>query len=439
MSASLPEPSSSPTSPEVRDALAMPLAEAKTTEAGVSPDQLVVEIMLSPEGRADPYPRYKALREVAPVHKSDFGPVWFLTRYGDSRTMLRDNRFGKSDPDPDAEPNPLFGPSRARRSDPVASRSLLALNPPDHTRLRGLVSRGFTPKRVEQLRPAVEAMTDDILDEMAREGDVDVLDVLGFPLPVRVIGELVGVPEGDRDRFRTTVRTAAAALEPGTTEAELDAATDAAHEMQAYFRDLIAKRRADPLDDLTSALIAARDEEDQLTEDEMVVTLLLIFAAGFETTTNLIGNGLLALLRHPDEMARVRDDPALVPAAVDEILRFESPVQVDARRALEDADIAGVPVPAGDWVVTFLGGANRDPAVFEEPERFRIGERSTPVLSFASGIHYCLGASLARLEGQCVFGKLLQRFEHIEWLDDEPAWRNTLILRGLTQLPVRVR
>jgi len=188
-------------------------------------------------------------------------------------------------------------------------------------------------------------------------------------------------------------------------------------------------------------LNAARDDGDGdgLTEQEMIITLILVFAAGFETTTNLIGNGLLTLLRNPAELARLRTDPDLVATAIEEILRFESPVQVDARRAREDAEVGGVAIPAGDWVTTFIGAANRDPAVFDQPDAFRIVERDTPVLSFASGIHYCLGASLARLEGQVVFGRLLERFGSIEWLEDEPAWRNTLILRGLTELNVRVR
>ena len=199
--------------------------------------------------------------------------------------------------------------------------------------------------------------------------------------------------------------------------------------------------RVHALDYLVSVLNAARDDGDGdgLTEQEMIITLILVFAAGFETTTNLIGNGLLALLRNPAELARLRTDPDLVATAIEEILRFESPVQVDARRAREDAEVGGVAVPAGDWVTTFIGAANRDPAVFDQPDAFRIVERDTPVLSFASGIHYCLGASLARLEGQVVFGRLLERFASIEWLDDEPAWRNTLILRGLTELNVRVR
>jgi cytochrome P450 len=322
--------------------------------------------------------------------------------------------------------------------------ALLRLNPPDHTRIRSLVSRAFTPKRVEGLREKVAAMTDSILDGIAAEGDVDVLDTLGFPLPVRVIGELVGVPVEDRDRFRGLVRAAASSLEFGISADGVRAAIDAMEEMGEYFSSLLVARRSDPQDDLVSALLAVTDEHDgRLAEGEMVATLILIFAAGFETTTNLIGNGLLTLLRHPSELDRLRDDRSLVPAAVEEILRFESPVQLDGRRALTDATIGGhagderVDVATGDWVITMLGAANRDPAVFDEPGSFRVVSRDASVLSFAHGIHYCLGASLARMEGQVVLERLLDRFGVIEWLDDAPAWRNSIILRGLDHLHVR--
>lgn len=418
------------------------------TEAGAeapvqgAADDLALRILLTPEGRADPYPLYRELRELAPIHQSGFAPVWFLSRYEDSRAMLRDNRFGKSDGPlrrDGATPSALFGDQAAidLPEDIGRNRSMLGMNPPDHTRVRGLVSRGFTPRRVESLRPAVEAMTENVLDSIPTATPVDVLSVLGFPLPVRVIGELVGVPAEDRDRFRPLVRAAATSLEPGTTPEQLRASIDALGEMREYFASLLATRRDEPADDLVSALIHAHDDEDKLTEDEVISTLILIFAAGFETTTNLIGNGLLTLLQHPDELSRLRGNPSLMPVAVEEVLRFQSPVQLDARVALEDADVAGVPIAEGSWVVTFLGGANRDPEVFDAPEVFSIREREEQILSFASGIHYCLGASLARIEGQVVFEKLLDRFESIELVDSDPNWRNTLVLRGLNDLNVR--
>jgi len=407
-------------------------------------DNLVLRIMLSPEGRADPYPLYRELREIEPVHRSGMGPAWFLTRYEDCRAMLRDNRFGKSEPGSDEGMAAFFssvGPV-AEETAMTQRRSMLSLNPPDHTRLRGLVSRGFTPKRINDLRPAIESMTDQVIEHLVDQaavngGEVEVLSTLGFPLPVKVIGELVGVPAADRDRFRPLVRTVAAALEPGTTPEMFRASMEAAAELQDYFRHLIAVRTDEPQDDLTSALIASREDDDRLTEDEMIATLILIFAAGFETTTNLIGNGLLTLLQHPDQLARLRANPSLLHVAVEEVLRFQSPVQADGRRALEPASVAGHAVDEGDWVITFLGAANRDPLVWEDPERFDLRERDTPIMSFASGIHYCLGASLARLEGEVVFGKLLEAFASIE-LAEEPTWRNTLILRGLEELKVRL-
>lgn len=428
-----------------------PMTDTAETEL----DTLAVEVLLDPEARANPYSHYQVLRERSPVHPASFGPMWFCTRYDDCHQVLRDPNTVQpptvlpgdedAEEDPDSAGFQLFGRTQRRNEDPIVSKSLLRLNPPDHTRLRGLVSRGFTPRRVEGLRPALEAMTDDLLDDLESARDVDVLDALGFPLPVRVIGELVGVPAEDRDRFRGLVRAAATSLEPGITDEQLAAAVEANQEMQTYFADLIDRRRAEAADDLTSALVdvqrsqrEGQDETDAvLTDEEMIATLILIFAAGFETTTNLIGNGLLSLLENPGEMQRLRDDPALTDAAVEEILRYQSPVQMDGRRTVADLDLNGVTIPAGEWVLTFLGAANRDPERFEDPERFRIVDRKTPPLSFATGIHYCLGASLARLEGRVVFRRLLDRFSEIELLE-APRWRNTFILRGLESLPVRV-
>ncbi len=422
-----------------------------TTDAAApaEADQLVMELLLDPATRAEPYVHYRRLRQLDPLHHAGFAPLWFCTRYDDCREALRDPRMVQpgtrfpDDPPPGSDEggNQFFG---ARRSDELERPpSLLGLNPPDHTRLRGLVSRGFTPRHVEALRPALETITDELLAGLPVGTEVDLLDVLGFPLPVRVIGELVGVPAVDRDRFRGLVRAAATSLEPGITDEQWDAAVEADGEMVVYFRDLIDRRRADPQDDLASALVEVQRESvaeagvAALTDDEIISTLILIFAAGFETTTNLIGNGVLTLLEHPDELARLRRDPSLDVAAVEEILRYQSPVQMDARRAAEDTVVGGREVAAGEWVMTFLGAANRDPDVFDDPERFHITPRPMPVLSFATGIHYCLGASLARLEGRVVFRHLLDRFASIE-LVDTPTWRNTFVLRGLDALPVRL-
>jgi cytochrome P450 len=370
------------------------------------------------------------------VHRSDLGAVWFLTRWADCNAVLRDPRLGKGDLNDDRRA--LFNPGLPPRQQTVMGNSMLFVNPPDHTRLRGLVSRGFTPRRMQDLEAHVGHMADVIVDRMAVEGDVDVMDALAFRLPVQVIGELVGVPPSDRDQFRTLVRASAAALEPGVTAEQVEDAEHAMAIMDDYFRSLIERRRADLEHDLVSALIAARDGEDRLSEDEMVATLILLFAAGFETTTNLIGNGLLCLLRNPDQFARLRAEPDLVGSAVEEMLRFESPVQVDARTAFEPVEIDGHRVGAGETVVTFLGAANRDPAEFVDPERFDVARDPNHPLSFAAGIHYCLGANLARLEGRIVFDRLVRRTADIEWLDDAPDWRGTLILRGVNHLHVRI-
>jgi len=433
--------------------------EADTGVTSADLDAIAADLLLNPDIRANPHDAYRVLRQHAPIHKAGFGPMWVTTSYDACHAVLRHpgtvqppTVFDDDPPPGEGSGTGMFGPRTARDADPNVAKSLLRLNPPDHTRLRGLVSRGFTPRRVEQLRPAIDSMTTTVLDALADAGTGDLLDLVAFPLPVRVIGELVGVPEADRDRFRTLVRDAATSLEPGITDAEMQTAAAAGIEMRRYFTDLIADKRANRGDDLTSALIGVQESQraeaatspsgtaeavDPLTDDEMIATLILIFAAGFETTTNLIGNGLWCLLHNPTEMQRLRDDPSLAAAAVEEMLRYQSPVQLDGRRANETFTLDGHTVERGQWIITLLGAANRDPERFNDPEFFHITERDTPVLSFASGIHYCLGASLARLEGQVFFNQLLARFPTIE-LVAEPTWRTTLTLRGLEALEVSV-
>jgi len=318
------------------------------------------------------------------------------------------------------------------------SLTMLFANPPEHTRLRRLVSREFTPGRVDALRPAVVAMVDGILDRMADEAQVDVMAVLAFPLPVTVIGELLGIPEADRPGFQPLVQRAVVSLEVNATDEQLEDAQLAAAEMAVYFLDLLAERRARPADDLLSALATAADADDRLTEEEVVATAILLFAAGFETTTNLIGNGLWAFLSHPDQLERLRSEPGLVASAVEEVLRFDSPVQVNGRSALTAAHVAGEPLAADDFVICLQGAANRDPDRFPDPDRFDIGRDNGPPLSFGSGIHHCLGAALARMEGQVVFRRLVERFSRIDPLVEQPEQRTGLTLRGLATLPVSV-
>jgi cytochrome P450 len=401
------------------------------------PDALVFEILATPEGRRDPYPRYHALREAAPIHRSALGNLWYLSRYDDTRFVLRDPRFGKH---PEGS-MPGFGVDDADRSEYMANfrrSSMLFLDPPDHTRLRGLVSREFTPRRVDALRPRIRALLQPMLDRMADEQDTDVMQVLAFSLPVAVIGELVGVPESDRESFRPLVRATAALIEPSIAVDALERAASAQETMRDYFRNLITEKRHNPTDDLLSALIDAEEHGDRLSEEEVVANTILLFAAGFETTTNLIGNGLVTLLRNPDQLTALRDQSADYTAAVEEILRFESPVQLDARYVQVPVDLDGNRIAAGDTVITFLGAANRDPAHFSEPDRFDIHRPDNQPLSFGFGIHHCLGAQLARAEGQEVFSALTSRFPNIDLLEDEPAWRPGITLRGLEHLRVRV-
>ena len=401
----------------------------------MTPDELVLAIMATPDGRRDPYPLYSQLQAEAPIARSEMAPIWYLTRYNDCHAALRDHRLGKSDPD---APISLMPGREPRHRLSLARESMLMVNPPDHTRLRSLVAREFTPRRVERLRAQVETMCQTILDDIADAGEVDIMDALAFPLPVRVIGELLGVPEHERDAHRPLTLAAARSIEPDATAEDMRAAETASRQQTEYFNDLIERRTSQPGDDLISALIAVRDDTDRLSQSELVATSILLFAAGFETTTNLIGNGLNTLLRHPEQLAWLRENMDAMPAAVDEILRYESPVQLDMRVALEDAEVAGRRIPQGEAVITMLAAANRDPTKIDDPHSFKPQRPEIPLLSFATGIHYCLGANLARMEGQVVFTQLLQRFDTIELLDGEPAWRDRLTLRGLEHLNVRV-
>jgi cytochrome P450 len=412
------------------------LASEATT---VDPDALLAEILWTPEGKVDPYPRYAAIREHAPVFRSAIGFV-VVGRYDDCQWVLRDARFGKGEVGAIWERYGLTEQQWLERYPTFYRRtiSMLDLNPPDHTRLRRLVAKAFTPKTVEGLRADIVRLTDELLDRF--DGVVDVIPGLALPLPVAVIGEMLGVPQADRAVLQPLVRTAVATLELDPSLDQLDAAARAGQGIAERFEGLIAERRANPTDDLLSQLVHVEEQGDQLDHDELIATVMLLFAAGFETTTNLIGNGLLALLDHPDDLQRLRADDSLLRTAVEELLRWDSPVQIDARTALENMEVHGVPVKAGEQVVTLLGSANRDPRTFDDPNRFDVGRVGAPPMSFGAGIHYCLGAPLARAEGQVVFDRLLDRLSLIEpaWGDQRPRYRDSIVLHGLESLPVRV-
>jgi cytochrome P450 len=419
----------------------MTAVDDQTSSVQQRGDEVLGSLFFTPEGIADPTPSYHRLRELAPVHHSGTGTI-FLTRFDDCNEILRDNRFGKGNRDtgvglPSADPEAAAYRAEQRRQMGDQPQSMLFLDPPDHTRQRRLVSRAFTPRRVEQMRERIADLAHGCVDRLADARQGDLLDLVGFPLPVAVIGAMVGVPEADWPRFRSLITTGAVGIEPTASVEDLRAAEAANQETWDYFVDLVAERRARPQDDLLSDLIAVEESGDQLAEDEIIIVAILLFAAGFETTTNLIGNGMGALLRNPAEMERLWGDESLLPTAVEEMLRWDSPVQFDVRTALQDANVAGGPVPEGTQVVTLLGAANRDPLHFVDPDRFDVGRDEGTPMSFASGIHFCLGANLARVEGREVFRALRDRFAAIE-LDGELVQRPRTTLRGYEAVPVRV-
>jgi cytochrome P450 len=426
-------------------------ADAGASDGAVDPDAEFVALLATPEGRADPYPHYARIREHTPIFRSRIDN-WVVSRFADCQQVLRAPVFGKfSDREaltrvraerwgiPEDELTEFFAFFDRRQS-------MLTLNPPDHTRLRGLVARAFTPVTVEAMRPHVAALCDELLDTMADKAAdgsvVDVMSDIAFPLPVAVIGELLGVPVVDRARFQQDVRTATKVLEPVATFDDMRAARRARETMEQYFRELIAERRLRPRPDLLSELIAVSDGSDRLSEDEVISTAILLFAAGFETTTNLVGNGLLALLRHPAQLDALRgavDDAEAVQRAVEELLRFDSPVQLDGRVALRDVVLAGQPIKAGESVMTLIGAANHDPRRYHDPEALDLTRDEGPPMSFGSGIHYCLGAALARVEGQVFFSRLVRRFATVALAEPAVSYRDSITLRGLVSLPVRLR
>ncbi len=389
----------------------------------------------SPEVRADPYPVYRKFREEDPVHLSPFG-VWILTRYADAVAVLKNPAFSS---DHRHAEGPLLDLAASQRDPELLERRatvMLFQDPPAHTRLRSLVNKAFTPRRVEAMRAGIIEIVDDLLDRAGDAGRMDVIADLAYPLPVTVICEMLGVPPEDYDTFKGWSSALAANLDPLPLPESLAKALAAGDAFEAYFRELIADRRANPRDDLLSDLVAAEEKGDRLSEEELLAMCTLILVAGHETTVNLIGNGTLALLRHPGEIQRLLDDISLMPGAVEELLRYDSPVQVTARTALTDVDVAGTTIPKGRQVVAVIGAANRDPSAFADPDRLDIGRTENHHLAFGAGIHFCLGASLARTEGQIAIGRLVTRFPGLSLEVEDPPWRETVTLRGLAALPV---
>lgn len=396
-------------------------------------DELIHRIMATPEGHADPYFLYRRLQAVAPVHRSDLDGNWYVSGFDASRRILGDPRIGKNDQIVVARHG--VDPERIRLARRRPRPSMLTVNPPEHTRLRGVAKGAFIPPAMAAVQPRIAAIIDERLDRLAALGEADVMAELAFPMPVTVVGEMVGVPEEDRAWFRPLMRTLVSSDSFKRSPEELEEVKQAGDELEAYFADLIARRRKDPADDLLSFFIGQADA-GVLDEDELFSTVTLLFFAGFLTTTNLIGNGLAALFDHPEEQARLWDHPELAASAVEEIVRFDSPIQFVHRNVLEDLELDGQRLAAGDIVMILLAAANRDRARFADPDRFDIGRPDNLHLAFAWGLHFCLGARLARMEGQLVLAGLVKRFATMEPAG-QPVRNPGLMIRGFDSLPVR--
>jgi cytochrome P450 len=408
-----------------------------TPPAGV--DQALM-MLFSPQGRENPYPLYEVLREAGAVVRSPFGPH-IVTRYDTVDKVLRSPAFrtprGYRDADDPAGP-PLFDP--AGKLSLHRRNWLLFQSGEAHTRLRKLIMNVFTPRAVRSITPRINALVDDLLAPIFARGSAEIIADLAYPLPATVICELLGIPAADRDRNREWTNMLAPTIDPmASTPASIAAAEVAMTAWDGYIRDLLAEKRKRPGEALLDAMLAAEVDGARLSEDEIASNAVFLFLAGHETTTNLIGNGLLALLRHPDQLAMLRAEPAYLDNAVEELLRYDSPVQFAPRVPIEAVEIEGVTLPKEMPVTLMLGAANRDPRRYDRPDLLDIERNEPKPISFGGGVHYCVGAALARAEAKSALGKLVTGSREISLVTEKPLYRAVLTLRGLTELRVAVR
>ncbi|MVT52406.1 cytochrome P450 [Bradyrhizobium yuanmingense] len=391
---------------------------------------------LSPDFIRDPYPHYERLRTVDPIHVTPFGQ-YVASRHAEVSLVLRDKRFGK---DFVERTTRRYGPEIMK--EPVfrsMSQWMLQADPPDHTRLRGLVVKAFTARRVEDMRPRIQEVVDQAIDAVIARGHMDLIEDFAFRLPVTIICDMLGIPEEHREVFYKSSRDGGRLLDPVPLSPEEIKQGNAANLMaQMYFQQLFELRRKNPGDDLITQLVQAEEDGNKLTNEELTANIILLFGAGHETTVNLIGNGLLALHRNPDQLALLKAKPELMTNAIEEFLRYDSSVQMTGRVTLEDIeDLGGVKIPKGETVLCLLGSANRDGAVYpDRPDRLDVTRANVKPLSFGGGIHFCLGAQLARIEAEIAIATLLRRLPDLRIDDIEtPEWRPTFVLRGLRRLP----
>ncbi|MBZ0280995.1 MAG: cytochrome P450 [Anaerolineae bacterium] len=393
---------------------------------------------LSREFQRDPYPFYDVLRAETPILYWKDWNIWFLTSYDDVSTLLRDRRLGRT------MDHVLPHESRSVKSFPdweapfhkLSAHSMFDKEPPEHTRLRSLVHKVFTPRRVESLRDRIQHITNKLLDTVQARGEMDILEDFAVPLPVTVIAELLGVPEADRHRLRPWSHDIVAMYELDHTEEQGRQAVQAAIEFSDYLREMAARRRREPQDDLITALALVEEAGDQLSEDELISTCVLLLNAGHEATVNVIGNGMLALLQRPEQMRLLAQNPGLVKTAVEEMMRFDTPLQLFRRWVLEDMEYKGYTFKQGTEFGLMFGAANRDAARFPNPHDMDITRQDNPHISFGSGVHFCLGAPLARLELQIAIETLIWRMPNLRLAGETPEYRDTYVIRGLKALRV---
>ena len=394
---------------------------------------------------SDPFPLYADLRERAPIHRNQMG-FWVLARHADCLAVLRDRRASSDSLNVRVEGMPSALRRPIVEDDPAATalidmRPFLFRDPPDHTRLRGLVSKAFTPKVVEALRARTRQVVDELLDAAMAAERIDLVEGFAHPLPVRIICDLLGVPVEDQERFRVWSGALARGLDPDflLTPEVIEARNDGVMQFAQYFFELLAERRRNPGDDLLSGLVQAEEDGHVLSEAELLSTCILLLVAGHETTVNLIAGGALALMRNPDQFERFRTDPAVVRSGIEEMLRFVSPVQLTGRALTEDVEFGGVELEAGDFAMLLIASANHDPAQFDDPERFDVARTPNNHLGFGFGIHHCLGAPLARMEGQVALTSLVRRAPDLAMTVDEVTYKTNVVLRGMESLPVAMR
>jgi cytochrome P450 len=398
-----------------------------------------------PRARNNPYPAYAALRRIDPVHASSFG-AWVLAKHADVSACLRNAALGVDERNIDTAwllsrplTRLLFGKAMNRPSSSstqLMERLMLFKDPPDHTRLRSLVSKAFTPRAVAAVESRTQSILDELLEQVTPNGSMELMSEIAYPLPARVICEMLGVPTDDYPFIVAQAPVVARRLDPIISDEVVRSCDRAATELMSYIEGLIESRRRHPGPDLLSALMAAEEDGGRLSHDELVATVILLLIAGHETTANLIGNGLLALLRHPDQVSRFRQDGDLDRSAVEELLRYDGPVQVTQRTTVEALAVGGATIPPGRMVILCIGAANRDPEVFARPGALDLGRSPNPHVAFSGGGHFCLGAPLARMEARLTLRALVDRLPGLE-LADRPRWRPGFTIRGVTALQLR--